>query len=267
MTFGGLEKIIKMKKYLFVIARYNDGRQQIFDDIISPRNQKYADKHGFKYVEIKNEHTLTPFRGNPTWWKFTVLRDLINSGHLETGDIVSHMDADMYIVNDDFDLVPRDGKSFAYSIDSGNTHCMGWYSIRINDWSKKLVDNILSEDRFNKLKDKITIHDRFKTYSSFWNEFREQASWYSLAGVKRHSDVPFWLLDNNGFHSAKDEHTVYSVDELNAHVDLYPTGYNVTEWEGESSGQFNINPVYEDEVYIRHFAGGQDWNLINNWIK
>ena len=34
--------------------------------------------HNFEYLEYKEVFKL--FRDNPTWWKFTVVRDLINSG-------------------------------------------------------------------------------------------------------------------------------------------------------------------------------------------
>jgi hypothetical protein len=254
-----------MKKILFVIARYNDNRQNIFDEKISPINQEYCNKHGFKYVEIKNDVALQLHRDNPTWWKFSILQDLIKRNKLNDGDTISHIDADMVFHNKEFCLETK--KSFAYSICSGNTHCMGWYTIKINDWSKKLIDNILSEERFLKLYNKITIHDRFKTYSSFWHEFREQASWYSLAGIKRHSDKPFWDYPNYGFHSEMNEDVVYSLEELEKHVEVFPTSWNVTEWEGESSGQFDINQITKKEdVIIRHFAGGQDWNLVKNWI-
>lgn len=253
-----------MKKILFVIAKYNDYRQQIFDEIISPRNKEYCDKHGFKYVVIGNENPLNLYRGNPTWWKFTIVKDLLENNKLNDGDILAHIDADMYFVNTDYSLEP--GKSFSYCIDSGNTHCMGWYSIKVNDWSRNLINNILSEERFNKLNNKINIHERFKTASSFWHEFREQASWYSLAGIKRHSDKSFWEYPNNGFYSELNEDVVYSLQELNEHVSIFPTGFNVTEWEGESSCQFNINKVSREDVIIRHLAGGQDWNNIKKWI-
>lgn len=254
-----------MKKILFVIARYNDYRQQIFDEIISPRNKAYCDKHGFKYVVIGNETPLSLYRGNPTWWKFSIVKDLIDREMITNGDILAHIDADMYFVNDSVSI--ETPKSFSYAIDSGNTHCMGWYSIKVNDWSKKLINNILSEERFNRLYNTVTIHDRFKTYSSFWNEFREQASWYSLAGIKRHSDKSFWEYPNNGFYSEINEDVVYSIDELNEHVQIFDTGFNVTEWVGESGCQFDINKVSLDNIMIRHFAGGQDWNNIKNYIK
>ena len=59
-----------MKKYLFVIARYNDVRQNWFDEKISPRNREYCERHGFKYIEVRGEHQVESFRNNPTWWKF-----------------------------------------------------------------------------------------------------------------------------------------------------------------------------------------------------
>lgn len=252
-----------MKKILFVIARYTGEKQDIFVNKISPINKEYCERHGFKYVEILNDVPLIEYRGHPTWWKFSILQDLIKRNKLSDGDLISHIDADMVFHNKEISLETK--KSFAYSICSGNTHCMGWYSVRINDWSKKLIDNILSEERFAKLYNKITIHDRFKTYSSFWHEFREQASWYSLAGIKRHSDKSFWEYPNYGFHSEMNEDVVYSLDELNEHVEVFPTSWNVTEWEGESGGQFDINKITnKKDVIIRHFAGGQPWR-VDEW--
>jgi len=253
-----------MKKILFVIARYKDNRQQIFDTKISPRNRAYCEKHGFKYVEVRNEHHIETFRNNPTWWKFTILRDAINNNKIVDGDIVTHLDADMYIVQLDKDYASR--KSFTYSIDSGNTHCMGNYSIKVNSWSRQLINNILSEERYQKLKDIETPHIAFNNHmSSFWNQFREQASWYSLAGIQRHSDIPFVELPNNGFHSAKTEDTIYTLDELNEHVEILPASWNAThEWN--SSDRFNINKVRDEDIVIRHYAGGQPWN-VEKWKK
>lgn len=41
-----------MKKILLVFADYKDERQKFFDTHMSPRNQEYADKHGFEYLEL-----------------------------------------------------------------------------------------------------------------------------------------------------------------------------------------------------------------------
>ena len=238
-----------------VMASYKDQKQQFFDKWISPRNAEYCKMHGFEYLEFKEG--LSPVRGNYTWLKFTIVRDMINSGKLKDGDILTHLDADMCVVK--MDKLIETKKSFTYSIDSGNTHCMGLYSIKINDWSKNMINLILSDERFNKLYNKVTIHEAFGHASSFWHEFREQASWYSLAGIKRHSWEPFWNLPNCGFHSDKNEDTIYSLEELNDHVELLPTEWNVTELVGESNCQFNINKSNREDVIVRHFAGGQPW--------
>ena len=252
-----------MKKYLMVIARYKDWRQEFFEKYMSPRNKEYCDIHNFEYIEIKNDVDLELFRGNPTWWKFTIVRDMINSGKLKDGDIITHLDADMAINDMNIDYSTK--KSFSYSIDSGNTHCMGSYSIKINEWSKRMIDLILDEERYALLNDQVTQHDYFGHFSSFWHEFREQASWYSLCGVKRHSQEPFWNLSNYGWHSNENENILYSIDELNENVEILPTSWNVTEMEGESNCMFLINKVKKEDVFIRHFAGGQPWR--KEWFE
>jgi hypothetical protein len=244
-----------MKKILFVIANYPDQRQQFFEQHFSVRNQKFAEIHNYEYIVSKGGDL---FRGNPTWWKFTLLKEMIDSGKLQDGDKVLHLDADMRI--DKFNQDYPCEKSFSYSIDTGNTHCMGNYAIKINDWSRNMIDLILSEERFVNLNDKLSRHDRFGYINAFWHEFREQASWYSLAGIKRHSDVPFKQLKNNGFHSTSyPEDTVYSIEELEEHVQVLPAHWNVTQVPGESNLDFYINKTKPENIIIRHFAGGQKW--------
>jgi hypothetical protein len=216
----------------------------------------YAEKHGFEYVEIKEN--LYKYRDSYTWLKFSILDQMISEGYVNDGDIVTHLDADMAIIKTDMQYVPDEGKSFCYSIDSGNTHCMGSYSIRVNNWSRNLIKNILSDERYEYYKDKIYYHPFVNNYN-FWGWFREQASWYSLAGIIPHSQKPFWELPDYGWHSEKDDHTLYSLDELHENVQILPTEWNVTEMPGESNCQYNINPVNRDDVIIRHFAGGQPW--------
>lgn len=267
-----------MKKILLVVARYCEQDQQIFNQYISPRNKAYAHKHGYQYLEINNDISDTDLiKLYPTlWrlsnerklstWKFSIAKDLIENKQLDDGDILVHLDADIYIVDDNCDLLPP--KSLSYSIDSGNTHCMGWYSMKINSWTKAHIDNMLLDERYQKFINKQTPH--LGGMSSFWEIFGEQASWYSLAGIKRHSDIPFWNIPNYGFHSDNSYDTVYSIDELNEHVHIFGTEYNVTEWLGESGCYFNINKLSSrSDVKIRHFASGQ-WknpNLIENWMR
>lgn len=248
-------------KYLMVIASYNDNRQKFFEEYMSPRNKEYCQQHGYEYLEIRGP--LQKVRGSYTWLKFSKVIDLLNQGVLKQGDTLCHLDADMCIAKPELEYPSN--KSFTYAIDSGNTHCMGNYCLKINDWSVKMVNLIMDEFRFMALNDVVTRHDFFGHYSSFWHEFREQASWYSLAGIKRHSNEPFWNLPNNGWHSDANKWTVYSLDELGEHVDVLPTEWNVTELESESECTFLINKVKKEDVIIRHFAGGQRWR--EEWFK
>jgi hypothetical protein len=251
-----------MKKYLMVIASYPDWRQEFFEKYMSPRNREYCQIHGFEYIEITDK--LEPVRGKVGWIKPFKVQELLRTT-LKDGDILTCLDADMAIVKTDMLYVPEEGKSFAYSIDSGNTHCMGSYSVRANDWTRRLFDLIVSDERYSSLHDHLTIHERFGSYSSFWEVFYDQASWYSLAGIKRHSDIPFWDLTDYGWHSDKNGWTIYSLGDLYKNVQLLPTEWNVTELPGESGCEFLINSVNPKNVIIRHFAGGQQWR--REWFE
>ena len=241
-------------KFLLVFASYSDSRQDFFNEWMSPRNKEYCRIHGVEYIEITSN--LVPFRGNLTWLKFTKIREFIQSGKFQLNDEVVHIDADMCLIHPEIEFPCP--KSFNYSIDSGNSHCMGCFSLKINDWSIKMIDLILDETRFNELNDRVSLHEAFGYTNAFWHEFREQASWYALAGVKRHSWVPFTELPDYGWHSSGDLPT-YSLEELYEHVGVLPASWNVTEMEGESGCEFLINRTERNEVLIRHFAGGQKW--------
>ena len=148
--------------------------------------------------------------------------------------------------------MPDPNKSFAYSIDS-EILTVGSFSLRINNWSRDLIKLIIDEDRYLNLINKQSLHEHLNTYSSFWEEFYDQASWYSLAGIKRHSDKSFWKMPNFGWHSNKDEWTKFTLEELYKNVQIFPTNYNVTELPGESKCTYNINKINYNNVYIRHF--------------
>lgn len=239
-------------KHLLVFASYSDYRQDFFEKYMSPRNNRYCAIHDYNYIEIKDK--LEPYRGSLTWLKFTKVQDLIADGTLKDGDILVHLDADMCLVKPEIEFPTY--ASFTYAIDSGNSHCMGCYSIRINDWSKNMINLILDDSRYKYFNDKVSVHEAFGYTNSFWHEFREQASWYSLAGIKRHSDVSFFELPNYGWHS---EEAYYDLEDLYGHVEILPAKWNVTEMPWESNCRFNINKVNREDVIIRHFAGGQPW--------
>lgn len=256
-------------KYLFVLSSYNDHRQQIFDEVISPRNKAYCYHHDFKYVEIRKEHNPVPFRGNLTWNKWSIIKDLIDCGKLQDGDIIIQQDADVAIVNDAFTYIPPPDKSLSICIDSGNTFCHGIFGLRINDWSKQLVNNILDESRYQRMLTEYTIHEGIpnRPPTTFISEFREQAVFYDLFGIKRHSWIPFTELPNKGVHSDKKDTTLYSVEDFKKHVEVLPVQYNLTVWPGESDTTFYINKFDNPYgVYFRHFTGS-NWNVSRKWVN
>jgi hypothetical protein len=244
-----------MKKYLIVVAAYTDWRQEFYEKYTRNNNKKYCLKHGFEYIE--HNEIKEPFRGSFVWNKFYNIRNMIKDDFLKDGDIVSQIDADMAIV--DHSIPFQTSKSFAYAIDSCNTHCLGAYTISINSWSRELIENILSEERYRKLNNKITTGSMGEQ-SSFWQIFTEQASWYSLAGIQRHSWTPFLLMKNWGWHSCVDEDTVYSLEELYQNVEIFPTTWNVTHIpEEDGNDKFYMIPTQKEATTIRHFAGGRKW--------
>ena len=243
-----------------VIASYKDWRQDFFEKHISPRNAEYCKMHNFEYLEFKED--LKPIRGKLGWVKAFKVCDMLNN-QLNEGDILTCLDADMAIHKMEHDYTTS--KSFSYSIDSGNTHCMGSYSLKVNDWTKKLFQLVTDEDRYNLLGKMPTLHPAFNTYDSFWESHYDQASWYSLAGIIRHSWASFLSMPNYGWHSDYNQYTVYTLPELWEHVEILGTHWNVTEMPGESDCHFNINPVPKKDVIIRHFAGQQKWR--EEWLS
>lgn len=251
------------KNYLLGIASYKDRfKQDFFENVTSKTFKEYCKIHNFEYIEITEE--LKPIRGGLHWVKTFKVEEVLNK-NLNEGDGLVIIDADALIIDKEKNFLPPNNKSFAYSIDTGNTHCFGFLSMIKNDWTVNLFKLLHDQDRYDSLIDEISYHEGKKTYSSHWREFNEQASWYSLAGIKRHSNVPFWDLPNNGWHSNVNEWTVYSLDELIKNVHIFPSTYNVTELPGESSCQYYINKVKYKDVVIRHFAGGQKWREI--WLE
>jgi|TARA_A100001391_G_scaffold98323_1_gene65189 hypothetical protein len=246
-----------MKKVLFTIARYEDQRQDFFEKYTRPKNKRYCQKNGFEYIEYNDDGHKHRDSLTRSWDKFGKVRELMEDGHLKPGDIVTNIDADMCLVDEDCPLVTN--KTFSYAIDSCNTHCMGAYSLKINEWGMNLVRLILDEDRYNKYKDHKTIGSMGEM-SSFWEIFGEQASWYSLAGIKRHSWVPFVLMPHYGWHSETNEDTVYSLKELYENVEVLDPNWNVTHIpEEDGQDQFYMLPTRKEDVIIRHFAGGRTW--------
>jgi hypothetical protein len=184
----------------------------------------------------------------------SIFKEMIDNGTLKDGDELLHLDADMRI--DKFKNDYPCDKSFSVCIDNGNSFCMGSYKMKINEWSKKLVNDILDEDLWNK--NKNTPH---------WQAFREQAAFYTLCGIFSHSWVSFLTLPDYGWHQHKTEDTKYSLEELHKNVQILGPEWNTTllaEEYGEIGPalmQYNITRSKKEDTIIRHFAGGQQWRI------
>ena len=176
-----------------------------------------------------------------------IISNLIDDCKLVDGDKVFSIDADACITKMNENMTSD--MSFGYAIDSCNTHCMGFYSLTINEWSRKFVKNVLNEQRYNILKD-----------TPIWSMWNDQASVYSLFGIQRHSWTPFCLLSNNGWHSCVTEDTLYDIEDIKKNVQIFSTEWNVTHVAGENLNEFFINPTHKKDTVIRHFAGVQKWN-------
>jgi hypothetical protein len=235
-----------MKKVLVCYANYSGEKKEFFDKLTENNFKEYCDRNEviFYMVKDKSKHSIDR---HPTWMSWKIIDDLIESGYLVEGDKVFSLDADTCIVDLNADLTSK--KSFSYAIDSCNTHCMGFYSISIDEWSKRLVKNVLNEDTYQKLKN-----------TPIWKMWNDQASVYELFGIKRHSWKPFSLLKDKGWHSSVSPDTIYSIEELNNHVEILPTEYNVTFVAGEGFNEYFINPTHGKDTIIRHFAGSPKWD-------
>lgn len=250
------------KNYLLAVASFNSEKQKLFNEIISFRNKEYCKINNFEYIEIVDN--IQPIRGKLHWTKMFKAAELVNNV-LNENDGLVYIDADALIVKKSQNLLPPQGKSFAYCIDTANTHNTGFFSLIKNEWSTKFMNLLIDEDRYLELVNVQTFHEKRKKYSSFWEDLNDQASLYSLAGIKRHSDVSFWELPNYGWHTDFDKWTMYSLEELHSNVHIFPSTFNVTELHGETGCRLYINKVKYSEVVIRHFAGGQKWRKV--WLK
>lgn len=235
-----------MKKVFVCYANYNGEKKKFFETLTESNFKEYCDRNNIELYLIKEQGKHKIDR-HPTWMSWKIIDDLLEENYLQNGDKVFSLDADTCIVDMNSDLTSK--KSFSYAIDSCNTHCMGFYSINVDDWSRKLVKNVLDENRYQKLKN-----------SPIWKMWNDQASIYELFGIKRHSWIPFELLENFGWHTASSSDTLYSLEELHSHVEILPTTYNVTHVAGESFNEYFINPTPGSKTIIRHFAGCPTWD-------
>jgi len=233
------------KKILLCYANYTGQKHDFIEKYTTRNFSEYCNLNNIEFLFVRDKSKFNIDR-HPTWMSWQIISNLIDSNYINNGDLISSIDADACIVKKDKLLFTN--KSFGYAIDSCNTHCMGFYSLKINEWTKNLVKNVLDEERYQRLKEE-----------SMWKMWNDQASVYTIFGIQRHSWIPFNLLKDNGWHSDKSNDTIYTIDELHEHVEIMPTEYNVTHVTGEGFNEYFINPTQKKDIIIRHFAGSPNW--------
>ena len=112
-----------------------------------------------------------------------------------------------------------------------------------------MISAMLDFDMYLKLKD-----------TPIWKMWNDQAAWYTISGVKRHSWVPFNQLDDFGWHSNATEDIKLTLEELHENVEILPVEWNVTHVAGEGFNEYFINPSHRKNTIFRHFAGGPAWD-------
>lgn len=263
-----------MKKFLTTFSLYRDQRHNLYETYIQPRFKKYSELHGLKFVElnfsnfqIQQLHPEFPPGENMHFNRWLLFKELLDKNSLKDGDIVYNFDADIFIADLNKFFIPE--KSFTYAIDSGNTHCFGFFVLKITPFTRKLIDNITSRERWLK----VSQYEFFNEHNNAKGRWHiaDQQMYYTCAGIKPHSWKPFYELENLGFHSYPTEHTIFTLEELKENVEVLPTEWNVTHLIEETGDNgkpntYDIVRTTKDKVIFRHFAGGQRW-LCDEWTE
>ena len=254
------------------MPHYNDWKLFAFNNFMAPRNKKYCELHGYRYLEtnpqtapVTQVFTGVPDRDNIMFFRWKMLKDAIDAGKLQDGDIINMFDCDVFIAQPGKKFETT--KSFTYAIDSGNTHCMGIFSLKVNDFTRKLINGIVSQERYDALKNYLLYKEDIKQEVPFYA--CDQHAFYHVAGIKPHSWVSFLDMPNYGFHSCKTKYTLFTLDELLENIEVLGPEWNTTHLVEETGingvpNTYDIVKTTKEKVINRHFAGGQSW-LCNEW--
>ena len=191
------------RKVLLVVADYSDMRQVVFQECFSPRNRQYAAYHGYEYIVSRGDD----FRQHKTWCKVGIIDRMIRQRELVDGDSVVVLDADMIIVNGTRKF--GTDKSFCYAIDNCNTHCLGYFALNINPWSRSMLPCLLDESLY--------LRHRHEERSRAWCE---QAAWYAICGIGDPQGRCFLDVPDYGWHLQLTADTSLSLAELRQHVEV-----------------------------------------------
>ncbi len=273
---------MKNKKVFITFVNYNSDystdedkeRYSLFKKYNSDRNKQYCLKHNYEYIEADESVFKIPHifsipsmpdftaKNNNHFARWLLFKNLIDDGTLKEGDVIRHHDADVFICDMDKELPYN--KDFTYAIDSGNTHCFGAFNLKVGDFANKLIDLMLSQERFD-----LLINKKFYKENDNGDVFYywgDQQAYYIAAGIKCHSWIPFHLLPDYGFHSYVTPYIAFQLNELLENVEIMPVTWNTTHLLGESGSNgmrapYDIVHSTKEKTILRHFAGGQPWRF------
>jgi hypothetical protein len=262
-----------MNKFLLTLAEYPDNRQQIYTQYASPRFKKYADMHDFKFIEVTPDKWRCPAKmvmhddpdNDKRFSRWYFIQKALDEGAIKDDDIITYFDCDVYIAKPEIPLITN--KSFSYAVDSGNTHCTGVFSLKVNDYTRKLIKEIISNERYQKLRNKPRWKENFGASYPLYDH--DQDAYYHIVGLPAHSWESYYDVPNYGFHTEKED-TSFSLEEILDNTEILPTEWDVTHLVEETGDNgkpntYDINRTTKDKVIARHFAGGQKWDF-QRWI-
>jgi hypothetical protein len=235
---------MEMKKYFITLCTYPEGNKvkDVYEKQNKPHFIDYCKLHGFEFIEItKNE--AEPY--NVCFAKMFWIKKNMNK--FNDGDVVTYMDIDCcimdarvpFIFDTDFSIVEE----------STGVICMGTWSLRISEWSRKFVEAFCSEKMQKDIK---------KT--KFMQYWQDNGAVYLLLGIP-------W--GNRWGMLSK---------ELKKHVQFLPAKWGCTFQKDDTdltkplsfNGKKDVNKTYKvisrfvlkerecrfDEIVVRHLSAG-----------
>ena len=158
-----------MKKYMLCIASIvTTGK--ILRKYIKPNNIKYCIKHNIEYIDFTED--IYPIRDSFIWVKTFKISELLKN--LDEDDVLISIDADIAIFDQNVEFNLDRDKLPAYSIDTANTHNMGFHILRNNLFSRDLINELTSDVRYKKYINSDEIIYKNETQSMFWKQFADR---------------------------------------------------------------------------------------------
>lgn len=207
---------------------------------VHPRFQKWCDRHGFKFVVIRDNVT----ERKPAWTKVFWLREYMP--FLNNGDIVAAIDSDVCLM--DSRESPEFEKDFSVPMESTGALCMGFWSARVCEWTRRFIEEICCTERHLK-----NLQDN----PGMWLMFNENEALYQVLGLGW--DYPKILEFNYGERKT----TPFTKEELQEHFGVLHQKWNVSFDPFDPTDGSCLVPFFKPERYwphqntiIRHFAAG-----------